>query len=54
MATFTLVFLINMLINFTVPDLSPILFHVGITLIMFPIVNITIDLVHFITKLFKN
>ena len=53
-STFTLVFLINMLINFTVPDLSPILFHVGITLIMFPIVNISIDLVHFIIKLFKN
>jgi hypothetical protein len=52
--SFIVIFLINILINLRVPDLSPILYHVGITLILFPIINVIIDLVHFITKLFKN
>ena len=52
--SFSVIFLINMLINLRVPDFSPILYHVGITLIIFPIINISIDLVYFIKKLFKN
>ena len=52
--SFSVIFLINMLINLRVPDFSPILYHVGITLIIFPIINISIDLVYFITKLLKN
>ena len=52
--SFFIIFLINMIANLTVPDLSPILYHVGITLIIFPIINISIDLVYFITKLLKN
>ena len=52
--TFSTIFLINMIANLRVPDLSPILYHVGITLIIFPIINISIDLVYFITKLLKN
>ena len=51
---FVVTFLINMIANLRVPDLSPILYHVGITLIIFPIINISIDLVYFITKLLKN
>ena len=53
-SSFTIIFFINILINLRVPDLSPILYHVGITLILFPFINVSIDLVHFITKLFKN
>ena len=53
-SSFALTFLINMLINLRVPDFSPILYHVGITLIIFPIINISIDLVYFLLKLFKN
>lgn len=53
-STFTIIFLINMLINLRVPDLGPILYHVGITLIIFPIINFSIGLIYFITKLFKN
>ena len=52
--SFSIIFSINMLINFRVPDLSPILYHIGITLIIFPIINISIDLIYFITKLLKN
>jgi cell shape-determining protein MreD len=51
---FTIIFSINIFVNFRVPDLSPILYHVGITLIIFPIINISLDLIYFITKLLKN
>ena len=53
-AAFAVTFLINTFANLRVPDFSPILYHVGITLIMFPIINISIDLIYFITKLLKN
>ena len=52
--SFIVIFLINMLVNFRIPDLSPILYHVGITLTIFPIINMSIDLIYFITKLLKN
>ena len=52
--SFFITFLINILINLNIPDLSPILFHVGITLIIFPFINLSIDFVYFITKLIKN
>ena len=52
--SFTIIFSINMFANLRVPDLSPILYHVGITLLIFPIINISIDLIYFITKLLKN
>jgi hypothetical protein len=52
--SFSVIFLINMIANLRIPDLSPILYHVGITLIIFPIINISIDIVYFITKLLKN
>ncbi|MDC1022924.1 hypothetical protein OAR00_00045 [Alphaproteobacteria bacterium] len=51
---FTIICSINILVNFRIPDLSPILYHVGITLIIFPIINISLDLIYFITKLLKN
>jgi cell shape-determining protein MreD len=52
--SFTIIFSINMLVNFRVPDFSPILYHAGITLIIFPIINISIDLIYFVSKLLKN
>lgn len=52
--SFGIIFLVNMLANFTIPDFSPILYHIGITLIIFPLLNVGIDIVSFITRLVKN
>ena len=52
--SFSIVFLINLLISFSLPELSPIFFHVGITLILFPIVNISINFFSFISRLIKS
>ena len=51
--SFSIVFLINLLISFSLPELSPIFFHVGITLILFPIVIISINFFSFISRLIK-
>ena len=52
--SFSIVFLLNLLISFSLPELSPIFFHVGITLILFPIINISINFFSFISRLFKS
>ncbi len=52
--SFSIVFLINVMANFSVPDLGPIFFHIGITLILFPIVNISINFFTFVTQLIKS
>ena len=52
--SFSIVFLINLLISFSLPELSPIFFHVGITLILFPILNISINFFSFISQLIKS
>ena len=52
--SFSIVFLINTIANVSIPDLSPILFHVGVTLIIFPIINLSLDFVYFITNILKN
>ena len=52
--SFSIVFLLNMIINLSVSDLSPIFFHVGITLILFPIINIGISFFIFVTQLIKS
>ena len=52
--SFSIVFLLNMIINLSVPDLSPIFFHVGITLILFPIINFGISFFIFVTQLIKS
>ncbi len=52
--SFGIIFLINILANLTIPDFSPILYHIGITLIIFPLLNVGIDIIGFITKLIKN
>ena len=53
-SSFFIIFFMNILLNLTIPDLSPIFFHVGITLIIFPIINLCIDFISFIKKLIKN
>ena len=52
--SFGIVFLINLVINLSIPELSPIFFHVGITLILFPLINISINFFSFISRLFKS
>ena len=52
--SFSIVFLINLLLSFSLPELSPIFFHVGITLILFPIVNFSINFFSFISRLIKS
>ena len=52
--SFSIIFLFNLMINFSLPQLSPIFFHVGITLILFPIINICINIFSFVTRLIKS
>ena len=53
-SSFSIIFLLNVIINLSVPDLSPIFFHIGITLILFPIINISISFFSFVTQLIKS
>ena len=53
LSIFTII-LINIIINLSIPDLNPLLFHIGTTLILFPIINLAIDLMFFISKLIKT
>ena len=52
--SFNIVFLLNLIISFSLPELSPIFFHVGITLILFPIVNISINFFSYVSRLIKS
>ncbi len=52
--SFSIVFLINMIINFAIPELSPIFFHVGITSILYPLINISINFFSFVSRLIKS
>ena len=52
--SFSIVFLINLIISFSVPELSPIFFHVGITLIFYPLINISINFFSFVSRLIKS
>ena len=53
LSIFTII-LINIIINLSIPDLNPLLFHIGTTLILFPIINLAIDLMFFLSKLIKS
>ena len=53
-SSFSIIFLLNMIINMTIPELSPIFFHIGITLILFPIINVGINFFSFVTQLIKS
>ena len=52
--SFAVTLLINMLLNLKIPDLSPILYYIGITLVTFPIINIILISFNFIQRLFKS
>ena len=52
--SFGIVFLLNLIISFSLVDLSPIFFHVGITLILYPIINISINFFNFVSRLIKS
>ena len=51
---FSIAYLLNLIINLSVPQLSPVFFHVGITLILFPIINFGINIFSFVTRLIKS
>ena len=53
-STFSIVFLLNLLINLSLPELSPIFFHIGITLILFPIINYSINFFSYVSRLIKS
>ena len=52
--SFCIVFLMNILLNLSIPDLSPVFYYVGTTLIIFPIINLSFDFIFFITRLLKS
>ena len=54
LVSFCIVFFINIILNLSIPDLSPIFYYVGTTLIIFPIVNLGFDFIFFITRLVKS
>ena len=53
-SSFSIVFLINLIMSFSLPELSPIFFHIGITLILFPIISISINFFSFVSRLIKS
>ena len=53
-SSFVITFLLNIIVNLTIPDLSPVLFHLGATLIIFPFLVFSINFISSITKLIKN
>ncbi len=54
LSSFSIIFFINVLINLSIPDLSPVFYYVGTSLIIFPIINLSFDFITFITKLLKS
>ena len=52
--SFSIVFLLNLIISFSLPELSPIFFHIGITLILFPFISICINFFSFVSRLIKS
>ena len=53
-STFSIIFLINLLITLSLPELSPIFFHIGITLILYPIINYSINFFSYVSRLIKS
>ena len=52
--TFGIVFLFNLILSFSIPELSPIFFHIGITLILFPIISICLNILSYVSRLIKS
>jgi rod shape-determining protein MreD len=53
-SSFVITFLLNIIVNLTIPDFSPVLFHLGATLIIFPFLVFSINFIYYINKLIKN
>ena len=53
-SSFVITFLLNIIVNLTIPDFSPVLFHLGATLIIFPFLVFSINFIYHINKLIKN
>ena len=53
-SSFFIKFIFNIFLNMKIPDFSPILFHLGITLIIFPFIVVGIKIIYFVTNLIKN
>ena len=53
-SSFFIKFIFNIFLNMKIPDFSPILFHLGITLIIFPFIVVGIKIIYFVTKFIKN
>ena len=54
LSSFCIVFFMNILLNLSIPDLSPVFYYLGTTLIIFPIINLSFDFIFFITRLLKS
>ena len=54
LSSFIIIFFLNSLIYLSIPDLSPIFYFVGTSLIIFPIIDLSVDFIAFITKLLKS
>ena len=54
LSSFIIIFFLNSLIYLSIPDLSPIFYYVGTSLIIFPIIDLSVDFIAFITKLLKS
>ncbi len=54
LVSFCIVFFINIILNSSIPDLSPVFYYVGTTLIFFPILNLSINFIFFIKRLLKS
>jgi len=52
--SFFVIILLNIGINLSFFDINPLLFHMGTTLIFFPIINAGFDLIFFISRLIKT
>ena len=53
-SSFFIKFIFIIFLNMKIPDFNPILFHIGITLIIFPFIVVGIKFIYFVTKLIKN
>ena len=54
LTSFCIVFFINIILNSSIPDLSPVFYYVGTTLIIYPILNLSVDFIFFIKRLLKS
>ena len=52
--SFFVIILLNIGINLSFFDINPLLFHMGTTLIFFPIINAGFDLIFFISRFIKT